>query len=74
MVMFDWVTSYSRAAAMGGQPIPSGPVTMYGFISVYGGVPEFTPLTIVGVIPEPSTIMLVGAGLLGLLAVRRRRS
>lgn len=28
----------------------------------------------VGLIPEPSTIMLLGTGLLGLLAIRRRRS
>lgn len=28
----------------------------------------------VSVIPEPSTVMLVGAGLLGMLAIRRRRS
>ena len=34
---------------------------------------EFVPLSIVSV-PEPSTWMLVGTGLLGLLALRRRRS
>ena len=35
----------------------------------------FDALTLTGtVIPEPSTMMLVGTGLLGLLAIRRRRS
>jgi len=28
----------------------------------------------ISVIPEPSTIALIGAGMIGLLAVRRRRS
>jgi hypothetical protein len=33
----------------------------------------FTPLTVAAAIPEPSTIALVGMGLLGLVAVARRR-
>jgi len=67
--MFDWTTSYSVDAAMGGSPVPTGPVTMYGFFDSFN---EFVPLEIV---PEPSTFMLAGVGLIGgLLAIRRRRS
>jgi hypothetical protein len=67
--MFDWTTSYSICAARGGTPVPTGPVTMYGF---YDSFNEFVPLSIV---PEPSTFMLAGVGLIGgLMAMRRRRS
>ncbi len=68
--MFDWTTSYSAAGARGGTPVPTGPVNMTGFFDSFN---EFVPLSIVSV-PEPSTWMLVGTGLLGLLALRRRRS
>jgi len=76
--LFDYVTSYSAAAALGGTAVPTGPVDVYGFLSVFpssglpgGGLPEFTATSIV---PEPSAFMLAGMGLLGLLAIRRRRS
>jgi hypothetical protein len=71
MTMFDWTTSYSGAAALGGTAVPTGPVDIYGFVDDFGSTAEFVPLKIV---PEPSTVMLVGTGLLGLLALRRRRS
>lgn len=72
MTMFDWTTSYSVCSALGGTAVPTGPVDVYGFISYNtGGPAEFTPLLIV---PEPSTIVLAGLGLAGLLAIRRRRS
>lgn len=67
--LFDWTTSYSTCAAMGGSAVPTGPVDIYGF---YDSFNEFVPLSIV---PEPSTFMLAGVGLIGgLLAMRRRRS
>jgi len=69
MEMFDWTTSYSADGALGGTPVPVGAVNITGF---YDSFNEFVPLSIVSV-PEPSTVMLVGTGLLGLLTLRRRR-
>jgi len=71
MELFDWVTSYSKCGAMGGTAVPTGPVDIYGFVDAFSGSPEFVPLAIV---PEPSAFVLAGMGLLGLLAIRRRRS
>jgi len=66
--MFDWTTSYSVCAALGGSAVPTGPVDIYGFYDSYN---EFVPLAIV---PEPSTLTLAGIGLIGgLMAIRRRR-
>jgi len=73
MILFDWTTSYSGAAALQGTPINGSPVNVYGFVDDFGSTAEFVPLKIQAV-PEPSTVLLVGTGLLGLLAVRRRRS
>jgi len=73
MLMFDWTTSYSVDAALGGGGVPTGPVNVYGIISVNPGAAnaEFIPFAI---IPEPSAFVLAGLGLAGLLAIRRRRS
>jgi hypothetical protein len=38
------------------------------------GTERLDNLTVYGAIPEPSTVMLVGMGLFGLLAIRRRRA
>ena len=73
MTLFDWTTSYSGAAALQGTPI-GGVCDLYGFVEGFGTTTEFVPLSIVAV-PEPSsTSLLVGAGVLGLLGLRRRRS
>ncbi len=39
-----------------------------------GGTDRVDNFTVVGVVPEPSTVALVGAGLIGMVAMRRRRS
>jgi hypothetical protein len=73
MVLYDWVTSYSTAAAMGGNPVPTGPVNIYGFDSVFGGTsPEFTPI-LIQLVPEPATLGLCGGGALMALIFRLRR-
>jgi len=73
MTFFDWTTSYSAAELLSGTPVGSNNFyDVIGFISYNTGGPlEFTALQI---IPEPSTLMLVGTGLFGLLAIRRRRT
>jgi hypothetical protein len=75
MTLYDWVTSYSTDAAMGGNPIPTGPVNIYGFDSVFNNTsPEFTPIVVQSVIPEPSVLSLFGAGsALAYVASRLRR-
>jgi len=87
LTMYYWYTSYSCADALEGAPIPgAGSLSdassydvwgvMSAFPSVSGGVTtwqdELVPTAFVG-IPEPSSFMLAGLGLLGLLAVIRRR-
>lgn len=48
---------------------------LVGVDAAAGGTLKIDNFTIDGTaIPEPSTVMLVGAGLLGLFAIRRRRS
>ena len=75
MTMFYWTTSYSATLALEGKPIgPNNTYNVTGFLSYNTGGPlEFTPLTMTAV-PEPSTVILATAGLLGLLAIRRRRT
>ena len=75
MTMFDWTTSYSACTMLSNTPIGvANQYNAFGFVSYNTGGPlEFTPLSLVAV-PEPSTILLAGSGLLGLLVLRRRRS
>ncbi len=70
MVMFFWASSYSTDGAMGGTPIPSGPVDMDGFVDFFTGTStagttgeaEFVPTSVTALVPEPSVMSLCGLG------------
>jgi len=88
LTMYFWVTSYMCDGMMVGAPVPdsgnplapAGAFDVWGFVTSYpsvsGGITtwqdELVPTAFVG-IPEPSSFMLAGLGLLSLLAVIRRR-
>jgi len=80
LTMYFWYTSYSCDGQMAGGTIPTYPVNVFGMLSSYPSVSsgvttwqdELVPTAFVG-IPEPSSFMLAGIGLLSLLAVIRRR-
>lgn len=77
MTLYYWPTSYSVANAnLDGTPIPTGPVDITGFVSVYTSgstsMAEFSPISIVSV-PEPVSLALFGvSGLLSLILALRR--
>jgi hypothetical protein len=77
MVFFYWPTSYSMVNAdLFGQTVPTGPVNMTGFVSVFGtgasATPEFTPISITAV-PEPATLGILAIGGAMLLGRKRRK-
>jgi len=75
MTLYYWPTSYAMANFnLDGITIPSGPVNITGFDSVYPstpGSPEFTPISIVSV-PEPVSTGLLAVGAAAMLMRRRR--
>jgi len=88
LTLYFWVTSYYCDGYMAGAPIPdnstltyNGTFNVWGFLSSYPSVSsgittwqdELVPTAFVATIPEPSSFMLAGIGLLSLLAVIRRR-
>jgi hypothetical protein len=73
MQVYYFPSSYSvQNANLFGQPIPTGPVNMTGFVQLFGTTPQFLPITI-SAVPEPGTIGLAVAGLVCLSSVGRRR-
>jgi len=84
MTMYYYITSYERCSMLMSNSVGIGTVDIYGFvdsflttttvgstiISNYGD--ELVPMAIVQV-PEPSSFLLAGVGLLSVLAVIRRR-
>jgi hypothetical protein len=73
MTFYYWPTSYSTANVnLFGEAVPTGPVDMTGFVSVYGTTAEFSPMTITPV-PEPATLVLLAAGGACALALRGLR-
>jgi hypothetical protein len=65
LTVFQWASSYSTAGALGGTPVPTGPVNINGIVDIFDGAPEFIPFSITPVpvsTPEPSSIgLLLGA-------------
>ncbi len=59
----------SQPGSYGG--IPTGRVNIVGMMSVYGGIPELMPLSFT-LIPEPSSLALLGLGLVLCSRLRRR--
>lgn len=70
MELFDWVTSYSNDGALGGTPVPTGPVNIFGF---YDSFNEFVPSAIV-VVPEPASMGLLAVGAVMLLRRKTRKA
>jgi len=88
LTMYFWWSSYSCDGMLVGSPIPdnsgqtyNGTFNVWGMLTAYpsvsGGITnwqdELVPTAFVATIPEPSSLMLAGIGLLSLLAVIRRR-
>jgi len=76
LTLFQWASSYSTAGALGGTPVPTGPVDIYGIVDIFQGTPEFVPFSITPAAvsaPEPGSIRLIlGGGIAALLLLGRR--
>ena len=71
LTLYQWASSYSTAGALGGSPVPTGPVDIYGTVDLFDGSPEFIPFSIT--VPEPASIGLLLAGIAVLVRLGRRR-
>ena len=74
MTLYYWPTSYSSTYAnFNGLAVPTTPVNLIGFVSVFNtGPAEFAPISFATAVPEPASLGLVAAGGLALLRRRRR--
>lgn len=76
LTLYQWASSYSTSGALGGTPVPTGPVDIYGTVDLFDGSPEFVPFSITPAVvstPEPSSLELIlGGGMAALLLLRRR--
>jgi hypothetical protein len=76
LTLYQWASSYSSAGALGGTPVPTGPVDIYGIVDIFEGTPEFVPFSITAATastPEPGSFGLVLVGGITLLVLLRRR-
>jgi hypothetical protein len=82
-----WTTSTSGASqnSVSGVPVDNQATAYFRLVDLstvainggavgIGGTDRVDNFTVFTVVPEPSTVALVGAGLIGMLAMRRRRS
>jgi hypothetical protein len=75
LTVFQWASSYSTAGALGGTPVPAGPVDINGIVDLFNGAPEFVPFSITPAAastPEPASIGLLLGGIAFLFWLRRR--
>ncbi|MGA2246167.1 MAG: DUF5689 domain-containing protein [Verrucomicrobiota bacterium] len=71
MTLYQWASSYSAAAAFGGQTVPTGPVDITGVADAFNGESEFIPVSI-SPVPEPSSIALFGLAGIACVSFLRR--
>ncbi len=70
MKLYYWPGTFSAANSnLFGQAIPTDPVSVIGFVSIYSGAAEFNPISIV---PEPVAVSLLAMG--GLALFWRQRN
>jgi len=72
MTLFYWPSSYSVDGEFYGTAIPTGPVNITGFVSVFGNA-QFTPVSITPA-PEPGCFAILGVSGAMLVCARQRRA
>jgi hypothetical protein len=75
LTLFQWASSYSTAGTLGGTPVPTGPVDIYGIVDIFDGTPEFVPFSITPAAastPEPGSAGLILVGVIAAQLLLRR--